>query len=150
MTMIRARQIAALAAVIALGFGASFALGRSGGESHRSGSDAAVRPAALSVPRTVAAGTLPLPAAVPDLAIPHPEVPARGGGGASTPSAPSSPPRPGSSAPAPDQAAGSAPKTTDAPEPSTAAPTTPPASQPTTSKPTPESQQPTVTTIIGG
>jgi hypothetical protein len=145
--MIRARQIAALAGVTVVGFGASFALGRPGDDGHRAGPEAAGRPVALSVPLTLAAGALPLPGAVPDLAIPHPVPPAGGGGGgASTPSA-STPP---ASAPAPRPATATAPKSTTAPKTATATPTPAPAPQPTTTHPKPAPQQPTVTTIIGG
>jgi hypothetical protein len=127
--MIRARQIGALAGVSVLGFGASFALGHSGDHGHRAGPEAAGRPGALSVPRTLAAGTLPLPDAVPDLAIPQPAPPA---------------------APAAGPAATTAPESATAPEPATDPPTPAPEPPRPTTHPKPAPPEPTVTTIIGG
>lgn len=91
--MIGLRKIAVLAVVTIVAFGATFTLGRSGGERHAPGPAAGTRPVTLGVPRSVDAGVLALPGVVPDLAVPRPAPPA--------PTAPAPPPQPVSRPPAP-------------------------------------------------
>ena len=151
MIMLGLRQIAAVLGVSVLGFGASFALARSG-DGHRAGApETVVRPATLSVARSIAAGAMPAAGSVPDLVMPRPVSPVRGGGEASTPSTPTPPPRPVSSAPVPQQGTGAVSKTGMAPKTDPSAPRTTYSPQPTPSQAaSPSPQQPTVTTIIGG
>jgi hypothetical protein len=138
MTMIEPRRIAALVGVTVLGFGASFVLGRSGNDGHRADAEAVGPPVELNVSSTVAAGTLPEPAPVPDLVVPRaapaPVAPA--------PVAPA--PSPRAAAPRPSTA------TSTQEPPTTTSATPPPASQQQATPPsTPKEQAPTVT-VIGG